>query len=260
MGGSTAGDGMMLRVLVVDDEELPRRRVKELTEAHPQLELIGEAVDGAEALDRIVALHPDLVFLDIRMPALDGFQVVASLDDDAMPAIVFVTAYDVHAIRAFEVGAFDYLLKPITQARFDAAVQRVIDRTAAASVRELREFAARMERTRGYVIRLVARRGGRHYIVQVRDIDWLESEGNYVRLHCGTDEHLVRNTMREIEEKLDPARFVRIHRSCMVAMDRVRTIEARKHGEYTLHLRDGTRLDSSRTYSPRIRAIVRTAD
>lgn len=249
---------MTVRVMVIDDEELPRRRVRELVQGHPQLEVIGEAADGAEALDRIVALRPHLIFLDIRMPELDGFQLLSALDGQVLPAVVFVTAYDDYAIRAFEAGAFDYLLKPITKERFDAAVQRVLSRNGAAPVHALHELATRLVMERGYTTRLVARRGGRHYIVSVADVEWLEAEGNYVRLHCGTASHLVRHTMRDIEGRLDPGRFVRIHRSCIVALDRIRSIEAREHGEYELTMAAGSSLRSSRTYSPRVRGLLRT--
>ena len=248
---------MTLRVVVVDDEDLPRQRVRDLVNGHASLTLAGEAADGAQALDVIVAERPDLVFLDIQMPELDGFQVVAAFDDVA-PAIVFVTAYDHYAIRAFEIDAVDYLLKPITQERFDAAVERVLGRVEQRdTVQQVRALAEQMNERRGYATRFVARRGGRHYFVRVNDIDWLESNGNYVRLHTGETSHLIREPMKGVETRLDPRQFVRVHRSIMVAIDRIQSIESGEHGEYVLMLPGGRRLVSSRTFSERVRRLLR---
>jgi two-component system, LytTR family, response regulator len=250
---------MTLRVVVVDDEELPRRRVRDLVSQHPELSLVAEATDGAEALDVIVEHRPDLVFLDIQMPELDGLQVAASLHDEPMPAIVFVTAYDEYAIRAFEVDAIDYLLKPVTEERFAAAVTRVRGRighdeaTRAAPIRELAEKL----RHEGFASRFVARRGAKHYFVRVSDIDWIEAVGNYVRLQTGETSHLIRETMKGVEARLDPAQFVRIHRSAVVAIDRIRSIEARDQGEYLVTMQTGAKLVSSRSYSERVRALLR---
>lgn len=253
---------MTLRVVVVDDEQLPRERVRDLVAQHPALTLVGEASDGAEALDVIVDLHPDLVFLDIQMPELDGFQVVASLADEALPAVVFVTAYDEYAIRAFEVDAIDYLLKPVTPERFAAAVARVCNRVAhhggeTAADAPVRALAARVVHAQGFATRFVARRGSKHYFVRVGDTDWIEAMGNYVRFRTGDTSHLIRETMKGVESRLDPAQFVRIHRSAMVAIDRIQSIEAREHGEYVVTMTSGGRLVSSRGYSDRVRALLR---
>jgi two-component system LytT family response regulator len=231
-----------LRVVVVDDEPLPRQRVRDLVAQHPALELVGEAADGTQALDVIVDRRPDLVFLDIQMPELDGLQVAAALGDDAPPFIVFVTAYDEYAIRAFEVDALDYLLKPVTAERFAMAVARVLGRIGTDANR---------------ATRFVARRGGRHYFVRVAEIDWIEAVGNYVRLHTGGTSHLIRETMKGMEERLDPTAFVRIHRSAIVAIDRIVGIEAREQGEYVVTLPGRVRVTSSRSYGDRIRALVR---
>jgi two-component system, LytTR family, response regulator len=246
-----------LRALVVDDEDLPRRRVSGLVNGHADLTLVAEASDGAGALDTILAEKPDIVFLDIQMPELDGFEVVAALDD-ALPAIVFVTAYDEYALRAFEVGAFDYLLKPVTQERFDAAVARVVSRVSAhAEVTLVRDLASNALRARGFLTRFVARRGSRHYLVPLHDVDWLESDRNYVRIHAPGTTHLVRQTMKQIEARLDPQKFVRVHRSTIVAIDRITALESRPHGEYEIVLRDGARLASSRSYTERVRELIR---
>jgi two-component system, LytTR family, response regulator len=251
---------MTLRVVVVDDEPLPRQRVRDLVSQHPSLTLVGEATTGTEALDVMVELRPDLAFLDIQMPELDGLQVVASLADEAPPAIVFVTAFDEYAIRAFEVDAIDYLLKPVTPARFTAAVDRVLkrlDRLDGPSHAPIHALATKMAEGQGVATRFVARRGAKHYFVKVADIDWVEAVGNYVRLQTGETSHLVRETMKGMETRLDPAQFVRIHRSAIVAIDRIRSIEAREHGEYVVTMASGARLVSSRGFSDRVRRLLR---
>jgi two-component system LytT family response regulator len=249
-----------LRVVVVDDEPLPRQRVRDLVSQHPSLTLVGEATTGTEALDVMVELRPDLAFLDIQMPELDGLQVAASLADDAPPAIVFVTAFDEYAIRAFEVDAIDYLLKPVTPERFTAAVDRVLkrlDRPEDSTRAPIHALATKMVEARGVATRFVARRGAKHYFVRVADIDWVEAVGNYVRLQTGDTSHLVRETMKGMETRLDPEQFVRIHRSAIVAIDRIRSIEAREHGEYVVTMTSGARLASSRGYSERVRHLLR---
>ena len=252
---------MTLRVIVVDDEQLPRQRVSDLVLAHPQLELVGEAEHGAAALDAIVESRPDLVFLDIQMPELDGFQVISALDDDALPAVVFVTAFDEYAIRAFEVDAIDYLLKPVTAERFAAAVGRVvarIERRDDSLESPLRALASRADHERhARATRFVARRGAKHYFVRVADIEWIEAVGNYIRLQTGDKSHLIRETMKGVEAKLDPAEFVRIHRSALVAVERIQSIEAREQGEYLVTMQGGAKLVSSRGYSERVRALLR---
>ena len=252
---------MTLRTVVVDDEALPRQRVSDLVRGDKRLLLVGEADDGRAALDVIVDQRPDLVFLDIQMPELDGFQVIAALDDDALPAIVFVTAYDAYAIRAFEVDAIDYLLKPVNTERFDAAVTRVVNRLrdarpgADAAVRTL---ASKASETRGApLVRFVARRGTKHYFIRAGDIDWIEADGNYLRLWTGDRSHLVRETMKGAEERLDPATFVRIHRSTIVAIDRIDSIQAQDNGDYLVTMQSGARLATSRGYADRIRGLLR---
>lgn len=249
---------MTLRTMVVDDEELPRQAVRDLVAGHPALILVAEASDGREALDAIVTHRPDLVFLDIQMPELDGFQVVGALDDDVLPAIVFVTAYDAFAIKAFEVNAIDYLMKPVTPERFASAVARVQSRLGEGQSRRdsIRGMLSHVEPS-ARVTRFVARRGQKHYFVRVADIDWIEAEGNYLRLVTGETSHLIRETMKGVEGSLDPAHFVRVHRSAIVAIDRIKSIEAREHGEYLITMTSGGRLETSRGYSDRIRALIR---
>jgi two-component system LytT family response regulator len=250
-----------LRAIVVDDEELPRQRVVDLVRQQSDLELIGEASDGASALDLIVEQKPDLVFLDIQLPELDGFQVIDALRDVPLPAIVFVTAYDAYAIRAFEVDAIDYLLKPVTPERFAAAVARARSRltTRAGNPDSIRDLASKAVAERGWPSRFVARRGSKHYFVPAAEVAWIDAVGNYVRLHTSSGAHLIRETMKGVETRLDPDRFVRIHRSAIVAVDWIESVQAREHGEYTVSLRGGTRLVSSRGYSDRVRRLVRSS-
>jgi two-component system, LytTR family, response regulator len=210
-----------------------------------------------------VELRPDLVFLDIQLPELDGFQVIDALRDAPLPAVVFVTAYDEYAIRAFEVDAIDYLLKPVTPERFAAAVDRARARLAdprradASTPDPVRSLAARVTGERGWATRFVARRGAKHYFVRVPDVEWIDAVGNYVRLHTRDRSHLIRDTMKGVEARLDPERFVRIHRSAIVAVDAIESIEAREQGEYRVTVRGGVRLVSSRGYSDRVRRLLR---
>jgi two-component system, LytTR family, response regulator len=252
---------MTLRTLVVDDERLARERVTSLVRDRPELTLVGEAEDGRTALDLIVEHRPDLVFLDIQMPELDGFQIIGALNGETLPAVVFVTAYDAYALRAFEVAAMDYLLKPVTAERFAAAVSRVVARIGGAqrsSADSLHAFAEQAAAARGErPTRFVARRGAKHYFVRVADVDWIEADGNYVRVQTGDTSHLIRDTMHGVEAKLNPEEFVRIHRSAIVAIDRIQSIESREAGEYLVSLRGGAKLVSSRGYSQRIRALLR---
>ena len=254
-----SAQSVTLRVVVVDDEQL-RGSVSGLVRSHPAL-VVGYAEHGAAALDVIVECRPDLVFLDIQMPELDGFQVVSALDDDALPAVVFVTAYDEYAIRAFEVDAIDYLLKPVTDERFAAAVSRVLSRVSrpdASLANPARAVATRASEERiAPATRFVARRGAKHYFVRVADVDWIEAVGNYIRLQTGDKSHLIRETMKGVEAKLDPAEFVRIHRSVLVAVEKIQSIEAREHGEYLVTMQNGTKFVSSRGYSERVRALLR---
>ena len=252
---------MTLRTVVIDDEALPRQRVADLVRGDSRLALVGEADDGRTALDLIVEQRPDLVFLDIQMPELDGFQVIAALDDDVLPAIVFVTAYDAYAIRAFEVDAIDYLLKPVNAERFDAAVSRVEGRRHNAEQRSdtaVRTVASRASEVRDVpLVRFVARRGAKHYFIRTSDIDWIEADGNYLRLWTGDRSHLVRETMKAAEERLDASSFVRIHRSTIVAIDRIESIQAQDNGDYVVTMQRGAKLASSRGYADRIRGLLR---
>lgn len=249
-----------LRVVAIDDEPLARERVSALVRATDGLELVAEAGNGLEALDLITALAPDLVFIDVEMPELSGFGVIAALAGVRLPGVVFVTAHERYALQAFEVGAIDYLHKPVTRARFAAAVERArerLGRSTAESRDVLVAQATAVERARGQRIRFVVRRGSAHHFVPVAEVDWIDVADNYLRLHAGGATHLWRGTLKEAEEELDPARFVRIHRSAMVAVDRILAIRSQDAGGYVVELRSGVQLRGSRLYAERVRALLR---
>jgi len=245
----------MPTALVVDDEPLARERIRTLLRNHPGVEVAGVCADGVEAVAAIRHLRPQLLLLDVQMPGLDGFGVLAHLIPREIPVTVFVTAYDRHALRAFEVGAADYVLKPIVRARFDLAVGRALQRlkTGAADVRTVLRAGA----AGAWLDRLVVERRGRLAVVPLADVHWLAAEGNYVRVHTAAGAALMRSTLRLLEARLDPARFARIHRSALVALDHVVSVEPGPHGEGSVCLSDGTVLVSARTRTRELRARLR---
>ena len=255
-----------IRALIVDDEPLARDKIKKHLETHPEVVVVGECGDGRSAVSAVRKLSPHLLFLDVQMPGIDGFGVLEALDGDRVPTVVFVTAYDKYALRAFDVHALDYLLKPFDRERFDKALGRAMrqvrsDRTAAveqrlmALLQDLKagEPGAGNER---YVDRLVVKTGGRVIFLGAVEIDWIEAQGNYVRLHVGKDSYLMRETMTGIEARLRPREFVRIHRSYIVRIDRIREMQPWSHGEYVLVLKDGSQLTSSRGYRGQVGRLL----
>lgn len=252
-----------MRALIIDDEPLPRERVRTLLEAHREIELIGECHDGQEAVSRILNERPDLVFLDIQMPELNGFEVIRALSGEYLPAIVFVTAFDEYAIRAFEVNAIDYLLKPINAARFEQAVQRAKNRFNQSNPpnhvpdRQLLNLIAGLRDAKPYTTRFVVRSGSKFSFVKTSDVDWLSAADNYVSLHIGGREHLIRDTLKSVEQQLDPEIFVRVHRSIIINLNRVQEIEPYFHGEYIVTMKDNAKLTTSRSYSERLRSLLR---
>ena len=243
-----------VRVIVVDDEALARERITALVRATPRLSLVGEAVNGLEALDLIESVAPDLVLIDVDMPELGGFGVVAARGETNKPGFVFITAYDEYAIQAFEVDALDYLLKPVSEERFAKTVERALARLGSNPQAPLR-VARAMTTREGYRTRFVVRRGSMHTFVAAKDVVWIDVEDNYLQLHAGGRTHLVRGTMKDAEQELDPAMFVRVHRSAMVNVNYIVAIDAEPAG-YALRLSDGTRLRSSRQYTARVRALL----
>ncbi len=241
-----------INVLIVDDEPLARERVRSLLASDPDVDGIAEVGDGLRAVEAIESGSPDLVFLDIQMPELDGFGVIEAVGVEHMPVVIFVTAYDEHALRAFDAHALDYLLKPFDAGRFDEAVRRAKGRIEGDRSRDLQARIERLLReqsgTRPTPERLLVRSGGRVLFLGVDRIDWIEAAGNYVRLHVGADTHLIRATISHMARRLEPGRFARIHRSTIVNLDRVARLEPMDHGDLALFLRDGTELTLNRTY------------
>lgn len=241
-----------LRVAIADDEPLVREGLREFLAGERDVALVAECANGLEALAAVEAGGVDLLLLDIQMPSLDGIGVAEALTAGGGPHVVFVTAFDRHAVRAFELGAVDYLLKPFDEGRFRAALARARERIAsgqqAALNRQLAGVLAELERQRGRPERLLVRGAGRLYFVAVEEIDWIEAADNYVRLHVGNAVHVLRETIGNLEARLDPARFARIHRSAIVALARVRQLEPTFNGEYVVTLTTGRQLTLSRTY------------
>jgi two-component system LytT family response regulator len=245
-----------IRTLVVDDEPAARAAVRALLAADAEIAVVGECADGAEALEAVRAQRPDLLLLDVQMPEMDGFTLLHQLDDAELPVVVFVTAHDRYALEAFEVHAVDYLLKPYDDARFRAALahaKQQVRRGRLDGAHGLRRFLGGLPAGEGpYLKRLVTRAAGRIGIVAVEQVDWIEADGDYARIHAGRDVHPLRETMKLLEARLDPARFVRIHRSIIVNVERIKELQPYFRNEYVAVLHDGTRLKVSRGCRPHL--------
>ena len=252
-----------IRFGIADDEPLARERIESMLSGRKNYEMVVTCADGLEALAALQTHQLDLFFLDVRMPGLDGFQVLEALSSESVPLIVFVTAFDDYAIRAFEVSALDYLLKPFDRERFDTTIARVEERlgshrTGALSA-EVKEFLASLRDVPDsqYAERFPVKAGGDIYFIRAEEIDWIDSAGNYVVLHAAGKKHMIRETIKAIEARLDPRKFIRVHRSAIINVDKLRKLQPYFHGEYVVTLSDGTTLNSSRGYSDRLRALVR---
>ncbi len=245
-----------IRTMVVDDEPMARERLVGLLGQEADIELIGECADGSQAISAIRQQQPDLVFLDVQMPACDGFGVIKNVGPEQMPAVVFVTAYDEYALRAFEVHALDYLLKPFGRDRFQQTLQHArayVERRRAGELgRRLMALVQDVKPEPRRLDRLVVKSGGRVFFLRTDDIDWVEAAGNYVRLHLTGTSHLFRETMTNMEARLDGQRFVRIHRSRIVNVDRIKELQPWLNGEYVVVLNNGTRLTLSRGYREKL--------
>jgi two-component system LytT family response regulator len=253
-----------LRVLVVDAEPLARERLRALLEIDADVKSVVECRNGEEAVTAIHEQSPDLVFLDVQMPGLDGFGALARIESGRMPLVVFVTAYEQYALRAFEVHAVDYLLKPFDRDRFQASLGRAKERLGAPSVRDLeRQIRGLLDEMRGgasrYPERLAVKKDGRILSLKVADLDWIEAEGNYVRLHIGKTSYLYREKIVALEECLDPKRFRRIHRSTIVNVARIREFIPWFRKDYRVVLQDGTELTLSRSYKDRVPDLLGNA-
>ena len=253
-------DAVRIRALVVDDEPLAREMIREMLASDSEVEVVGECANGREAIEAIKASTPDIVLLDIQMPELGGFEVLESLGPNATPYVIFVTAYDQYAVRAFEVHALDYLLKPFDRERFEAAWRRAkdqikLDRTS----RRDQDIIALLEELKAgprYLERLVIKNGGRVFFLHVQDIYCIEAEGNYVRVYDNQKGYLLRETISSLEEQLDPKQFLRIHRSAIVRIDRIKEMQPWFHGEYRIIMENGKQLALSRNYRANLQEAV----
>lgn len=248
-----------ITVLIVDDEPPARAKLRRFLAAEAGVEVVGEAESGTEAVAAIERLRPALVFLDVQMPGLDGFGVLAALgealDSEPLPHVVFVTAFDEYALRAFEVNAVDYLLKPFDSARFRTALERAKERLQRRGGGDVERIAALLAQVRPrpeYLERILVRGRDRAVFLELSEVRWFEAEQNYVRLHTAGGSHLVRGTLAALEERLDPRHFLRIHRSRIVNTAHVRELRPWSHGDYQVVLRDGTELTLSRRYRDRL--------
>ena len=268
-----SAEAKKLRTLIVDDEPLARRTIRNLLAEDPDVEVVGECGGGAEAVESIRSRPPDLLFLDIQMPGMDGFGVLEAVELERISAVIFVTAYDAYALKAFEVHALDYLLKPFTDERFREALARAKShvelREARGLAESLRAFlrgrAASEDETAapaapgkkgGYLTRFMVKVGGRVIFINPSDVDWIEADNYYVKLHVGGRAHLLRLSMKELEERLDPKTFWRTHRSAIINLDRVKELHQHPSGEYVVVLRDGTELKLSRARRERLQELL----
>ena len=250
-----------IRLLVAEDEGPARRRMRSLLAAFPEVAIVAEAEHGGQAVELIEKLKPDLVLLDVQLPVASGFEVIDAIGASAMPPVIFVTAYDRYAIRAFEVHALDYLLKPVDPARLASALDRakskLKDSAAANSqmdsvIDEVRRAAA--------LKRLPVRHAGRILFIDIADIDYVLADGNYVRVRARGSDYLLRDTLTAFEARLKPPGFLRIHRRALVQTDRIIELQPLFHGEYSVKLRDGSKLVSGRTYRESVRAAFSLRD
>ncbi len=251
----------VIRTLIVDDEPLARELLRSMLDGEPDIEIVGEYGDGASALAAITQLRPDLLFLDIQMPELDGFGVLRALDRPLMPAVIFVTAYDQYALRAFEVHALDYLLKPFDEERLERAVghaRAMLRRREAGETidQRLAELLLQMQSQKRYAERLPIREKSRVLLQPVREIDWLEANGKYIHVHAGDKTHTTRDGIGRLHAELDPERFVRISRSAIVNIDRVVELRPWFQGDYLVVLANGRQIASTRGYRDALRALV----
>jgi two-component system LytT family response regulator len=252
-----------IRALIVDDEPIARKGIRRELERDPGICVTGECRNGRDAVAFILEHAPDLVFLDLQMPELDGFGVVEQVGVEQMPTVVFVTAFDEFALKAFEMHALDYLLKPFNSRRFQKTLQRAKTRIQQSQAGDVNErLLALIQETRpaqkpeSFLQRIVVKNAGRIFFLNVEEIDWIEAADNYVRLYVGKDSHLVQGTMSKLESKLDPELFLRVHRSTIVNITRIKEMQPLFHGEYAITLASGKALTSSRSYRDRLQRLL----
>lgn len=241
-----------IRTLIIDDEPLARLRLRRLLSSDPEINLLAECADAFDAIKAINEFSPDLIFLDIQMPEKDGFSVIEEIGVDKIPCTVFVTAYDQHALRAFEVNALDYLLKPYNEERFFRMLRRVKQMIAATQTSEVKDrimtAVEQLRQNTNFLERILIKTAGRIFFLNLDEVHWIKSEGNYLRLNVGQTSYLIRDTVHNFESRIDPRVFLRIHRSTIVNLEKVKELVQMTHGDYKVILRDGTELAFSRHY------------
>ncbi|MEA2173994.1 MAG: two-component system, LytTR family, response regulator [Blastocatellia bacterium] len=253
-------DATRIRALVIDDERLARNFLLEMLREDEEVEVIGECLNGLEAIEAIRTHAPDLIFLDVQMPELGGFDVLEAIASEKMPFVIFVTAYDQHAVRAFEVNALDFLLKPFDRKRFRVAWQKAKTRIQ----RERNELLDQrilsllqdLKAEPNYLERLVLKTNGRIFFLETEEVDWIGADGNYVSVHSGEKSYLLRDTISSLDAQLDPKKFLRIHRSAIVKIDRIRELQPLFHGDYRVIMRNGTELTLSRNYREKLQEAL----
>lgn len=249
-----------IKALIVDDEPLARDRIREMLKDHPDVEVIAEARNGQEAIDSVAKQNPDLVFLDVQMPDLNGFDVLQNLDVERLPVIIFVTAYDQYALRAFDVHAVDYLTKPFDRERFAEAVEQAKLFMKGAKEPDTARILSMLQELRAgasYLERFAIKNGETVFFVRAEDVDAIEAQGNYVRLSLASSSHLLRDTLNNIESQINPRMFVRIHRRTIVNIDRVKEVQTWARGEYRIVLSTGAHYTLSRGYRQHFEKFIR---
>ena len=249
-----------IKALIVDDEPLACRRIARMLSNDPEIQVAAVCHNGKDAVAEIRRHSPDLLFLDVQMPAMDGFSLLKSLPPDLLPHVIFVTAYDQYALQAFDVHALDYLLKPFDRERFGEAISRAksqIQQERKSNINhEILSLLENIDKKKSHLSRLLVKQNGRVSFVRTEEIDWIEAEGKYVSLHVGKEAYLVREAIGNIESQLDPKKFLRIHRSTIVNVDRIRELQPWFHGEYRVLLGDGTQLMLSRSYRQKLHELL----
>jgi two-component system LytT family response regulator len=242
-----------LRALVIDDEPPARKKLIMLLRDEPDLEVVGQASNGIEAVAAIEEHRPDVIFLDIQMPGMNGFEVLEALEGENLPLVVFVTAYDQHAVKAFEVHAADYLLKPFDRSRLHSCLERLRSGHRLVNAR-LAELLSEF-RSRDYLSRVIVKSRGRVIFLKIEEVDWIETAANYVELHSGKQSFLLRETLSALETRLDPRHFARVHRTTIVNIDRIQELQPWSHSDFIVLLKDGTKLRMSRRYRENLAGI-----
>jgi len=249
-----------IRVLIVDDEPFARKRLRELLKDDSEIAIIGECANGAETISATQELTPDLIFLDVQMPGIDGLAVSETFDGKQSPLVIFVTAYEQYAVRAFDVQAVDYLLKPFDRARFTQALQRAKERLREKHRddvnRQILDLLSEIKDKPQYLDRLVIKNNDRVFVLKTDEIDWIEAEGNYVRVHFGKQSSLIRETLSRLAAQLDPRKFPRIHRSRLVNIDRIQELQPWSHRDWRIILRSGAELRLSRNYRDQLHQLL----